>query len=285
MKVINLNKKVEIFRDPKTNKYIGFAGNIELYNKNIFIDTRDGTGYDNIIKELDKNINYLSYKYNLSNLGYTFEDTKQHIIMRILEGIPKYNPENKMSLSTFLFMIVERRIINEIRNSNTDSKNPTVLRTSLYTINCKCGNKFIISTSGDDKVEENICYLCNNTLENAKIFSISVPSESIEDVTAFYSKLNKEKIHLNDVISENDFYIPLVFGYKPKLEDQVAIKVDMEKFTRSEDPKIKKLINLVCFNDYSIKAAAKVVGMSHTGATNKLAQLKRKKIIRDLFGR
>jgi len=285
MKTVNIKKKIEKFYDQKTDEYLGFAGVVKLYDENIYVDTRTGIGYDEVIKKLDKYVNYLAYKYNLSGLGFAFEDTKQHIVMRILEGIPKYDPSKKATLSTFIHMRVERRIINEVRNASIDSKNPTVLRTSLYSVMCECGCKFMISTSGNEKVEDNRCYWCDKTIENAKIFSINMPPESINSVFVVNTMTDDERISVEDVISDDSFDIPLVFGEKPKLEDRAALKYDLEKFMKSENLQTRKLIELVCFKDYSVKAAAEAVGISHTGANNKLRRLKRKKIIRDILSR
>jgi RNA polymerase sigma factor (sigma-70 family) len=285
MKTINIKKKIEKFYNPETNEYLGFAGFVKLYDEKIYVDTKTGIGYDKVIKKLDKYINYLAYKYNLSNLGFAFEDTKQHIIMRILEGIPKYDPSRKVALSTFLHMRIEKRIINEIRNISIDSKNPTVLRTSLYSVICECGCKFMISTSGDERVENNKCYWCDKTIENAKIFSINIPPESINSIFIVNTMTDDERILVEDIVSDESFDIPLVFGKRLKLEDKTTFKCDIEKFMKSESPEVRKLVELVCFNDYSVKAAAEIIGISHTGASNKLKKLKKKKIIRDILGR
>jgi RNA polymerase sigma factor (sigma-70 family) len=285
MKNININSnKIDIFYDDKSGKIKGFAGKVKLYKEYVYVDTRDGTGYNEVIEKLERYINYLSYKYNLSGLGFTYKDTRQHIIMRILEGIPKYDPTKNMALSTFIYMRVERRIINEIRNSSTDIKNPTILKTSLYSVLCNCGRKFMISVTGDEKVEDKTCYGCENALDGSKIYPINVPPDSIHNsFNVIDDEENRMDIH--DVISSNSFDIPMLFGEKAGTEELVAIKSDFEKWIQSEDEKVKKLIELVCFKDYSIKAAAKKVGISHTGANNKLKRLKKKKIVRDMFGK
>jgi RNA polymerase sigma factor (sigma-70 family) len=286
MKTINSNSKVEMFYD-KDKKYTGFAGKVKLYSKYVYIDTRDGTGYGEVIDILNKYVGYLSYKYNLSSLGFTFEDTKQHIIMRILEGIPKYNPNKNMALSTFLHMRIERRLINEIRNSSTDIKNPTVLKTSLFSVICECGRKFMISTTGSEKIEEKQCYGCEQPIGNGKIYSINMPPESLSTAVKVPRIIADEghRMTIEDVMSPNSFDLPMIFGEKAGTEDLILLKKDFEKWIKSEDSRVKKLIELVCFKDYSIKAAAKEVGISHTGANNKLKRLKRKKIIRDMLGR
>lgn len=288
MKTINLSNKVQTFYDPETSKYTGFAGTIKLFKSNVYIDTRTGVGYGEAIKELEPYVNYLANKYNFSGLGYSFDDTKQHIIMRILEGIPQYDPTRETKLSTFLYMRIERRIINEIRNLSTDSKNPTVLKTSLFSVTCECNKKFIISISSDEVIGEKRCYSCDNTLENAKIYSINKPPDSLDSVIALKTMKyidEKNRMSIDDIISDDSFDIPMVYGEKPKLEDAVISKHDFETWMETEDAQVKQLVKLVCFEDYSVKAAAEVVGISHTGASNKLKKLGRKKKIRDMFGR
>jgi len=286
MKTINVTKKIEKFYDTSTNKYIGFAGTVKLYNKKVYVDTRTGIGYDKVIKELEKYVNYLAFKYNLSGLGFALEDTKQHIIMRILEGIPEYDPSKKTTLSTFLHMRIERRIINEVRNVCIDSKNPTVLKTSLYSVICECGHRFMASVGSRDEIKDIMCYSCNKAIKNAKIFSINTPPESLYTVFIGGKKVDEDKnIFIEDIISDDSFDIPLVFGEKPKLENQAALKHDIEKFMKHESPETKKLVELICFKDYTVKAAAEVVGISNTGACNKLRKLKKNKIIRDILGK
>lgn len=285
MRTINSKNKIKTFYDIDTDEYLGFAGIVKLYKTDIFVDTRDGTGYDKVISGLEKYITHLAYKYNLSSMGFALEDTKQHIILRILEGIPKYDPDKNTTLSTFLYMRVERRIINEVRNVSTDSKNPTILRTYLYSISCDCGRKFMTSTSGDENVEDKQCYGCDKPIKNAKIFSVNMPPETL-DVGVITKNLSSEDlISMKEMISDSNFYISLVYGEKAKLDDIVILKSDIEKWIEGEDEQIKELVNLICFKDYTVKAAAEAVGVSHTGANNKLKNLKRKKIIRDMLGR
>lgn len=279
-------KTVKTFYNQNTKKYLGFAGKIKLYDKEVYVDTRSGTGYDKVIEELNKYIDYLSYKYNLSNLGFSIEDTKQHIIMRILEGIPKYNPYKNTALSTFLHTIIERRIINEVRDASVDSKNPTVLRTTLYSVVCECGHKFMISMGNDELFNDYKCYCCSRTIDKAKIFSVNVPPESIHSVFIVNMKADDtDGLSAEDIISDESFDIPLVFGKKQKLDERMSFMHDIEKWIKSENKQMQKLIELVCFKDYSIKAAAKIIGISPTSANNKLKRLKRKKIVRDILNR
>ena len=54
MKTINSKKtnEVEIFHDHRTKECIGFCGSVRLYDVDIYIDTRNGQGYDEVIKKL-----------------------------------------------------------------------------------------------------------------------------------------------------------------------------------------------------------------------------------------
>ena len=114
MKIINSNKsrkqcgETEVFVDPVTKVQNGFVGNAMVYDQSIYIDTRDGTGYDKVIEKLGALIYKFSNKYHFNN--NSFEDTKHDVIIHILEGIPKYNSNRNAKLSTFLEMRVSIRL-------------------------------------------------------------------------------------------------------------------------------------------------------------------------------
>ena len=285
--MVSSKSSVEEFYDPDTQKYTGFAGTVRLYKQDLYVDTRDGTGYDKVIAGLEKYITNLAYKYNLSSLGFTLEDTKQHIILRILEGIPSYDPSKNTTLSTFLYMRIERRIINEVRNVSTDSKNPTILRTSLHSVSCDCGRKFMIGTSSDESIEDKQCYKCGRPIKNAKIFSVNIPPANLSSYleNKKWNLGDESVVVIDDIVSNESIDISLVYGVKSKLDDSVILKRDVEKGIEREDEQVRGLVGLICFNDYTVKAAAEAMGISHTGASNKLKNLKRKKIIRDMLGR
>ena len=119
MKTVNIHKdkEMEVLIDKDTKVRLGFAGWINIDNESVYVDTRNGTGYDIVIKKLDRMIKFLASKYKFS--GFTFEDAKQHVCMHVLEGIPKFDPTREnVKLSTFLQMRIQRRLINEIRDNS-----------------------------------------------------------------------------------------------------------------------------------------------------------------------
>lgn len=284
MKTINItSNELQIFTDPKTNEYSGFAGIVQLYDSKIYVDTRTGKGYDKVIAKLGKFIKYLSSKYNFS--GLSIDDVRQNIALYILEGIVKYDPRKNTKLSTFLQMRIDRRLINEIRNQGRDIRNPTILRTTLYSIVCKCGDKFVLSINNDDDIRDSLCKVCGNVLKNAKVYVINHPPQTL-DSNMLLQKLEVDRgrpVNIDDVLSPNSYDIPMVYGKKPDLEEEIDEKRSIAKLLESEEPKTRKLLELICFDDHSIKSAAKEVGMSHTHANNKIRRLKNKQHVKEML--
>lgn len=280
MKTINIKtkNKIKVFYDRETNKYTGFMGKVKLYNDEVYIDTRDGTGYDKMFLKLEKMINYLAHRYNIP--GNTIEDTKQDIAIYILEGLVKYKPNKKTKLSTFLQMIINRRLINELRDNGRSIRNCTILNTTLYKVICKCSANFTIIVNNDDTLEEVKCKYCNKSIQNAKLYIINKEPISID---SYYDR--NQKLTLNDIVSENSFDVPMVYGERSQLEDLIMRNCDLKKLFEKIDPKVQKLISLVCFQGYSINQAASLIGISHMGASNKLKKLRKNKLIREILNR
>lgn len=268
----------------QSGKYIGFAGKVIVFKKELFIDTQDGTGYNELLVILKAYIDGLTNKYNFADIGYTKEDVRQHIIMRLLETARKYNPTYGATLSSFLFVSVERIIINELTSKGMEKRNPTVLKTMLYRVICKCGVKEVVAANKDEDIYEKLCDWCGDTFECATIYPINAPPKKINDKGQEYD-LDFSRLNPEELFSHNSFYIPLLLGEENNTDDSAISKCDIEKWLDGEDEKTKRLVELVCLDDYSIMDAAKQVGISHMGAYNKLKRLKRKKIVREIFNR
>lgn len=280
MRIINSKKyhkvckDIQLFVDPKTKSQNGFAGTVVLYNSKIYVDTRDGTGYDKIIEKLGALIYRLALKYRFN--GNTFEDTRHDIIVHILEGIPKYNPDKNTKLSTFLEMRVNRRLINKLRDCSRISRNATFLNVGTYQITCECGINVIAIFNGKNGYEKD-CQKCGKALSEAiKQIPLNTPevNESMLSQNRFYEDFSD--IHtdfgtfLNETIS---------------IDDEVIFMHDMQNWLCEEDPRVVKIIELYCLHDYSIKAAAKKVGLSSAGGNMKLKELAKNPQVREILGR
>lgn len=286
MKTINsqrnqLNRHFELFMDAKTNKYCGFSGIVRVNDKDIYVNTRGGTGYDKVIEELSKLVDYLARKYRKK--GYSFEDNKQNVMLHILEGIPKYNPLKNTKLSTFIQMRVEKRLINEIRNESRLSKNATFLNTHTYSVHCECGHNYTTTITKRAMLKHSSCGHCKRNAEGQKVFSVSNPEVSLETVV---DRLGDGDTSVDVGSLYSSSMSDLMQGCEEtSLDEEVISSYDLKKWLDEEDPRVAKIIELVCFKDYSIKAAAEQVGLTGAGANIKLKELKNKKIVRELFGR
>jgi DNA-directed RNA polymerase sigma subunit (sigma70/sigma32) len=269
----------------RKNKQNSFAGTVDVYDEKIYIDTDSGEGYDKVITKLDKLINFLAVKYRFH--GFTFEDGRQHVTMHILEGIPKFDPSKGVKLSTFIQMMVSRRLINELRNESKSSRNATFLNVRSYSCICSCGYNNNITISADDDIGGH-CDRCRAHLSGARrVISVNPseisldehlknmrhPDRGIADADVFTSEMSDR----NDFMQTCD--------EKSTLDENVIMSYDVQKWLATEDPLVVRLIELICIRDYSLKAAADEVGISRAWADVKLKQLKDKHIVKEIFGR
>lgn len=281
MKIINskasINRHITIFKDPVTGEHLGFSGIVEVNNEYVFINTKTGAGYDKVVKKLNRLVGYLASKYKLK--GNTLEDNKQNVILHILEGIPKYNPFKNTQLSSFLQMRVERRLINEIRNENRLSKNATTLNTQAFGITCGCGNEYVSYVSKKIHLRDVSCERCEAPANKQRVVILSNNELSLESVMDnFY---DGDFTNPDDISDESD----ILQQQSAPLDDSVITMHDLQKWLADEDPRVVKIIELVCFKDYSVRTAAQEVGLTGAGASLKLKGLKNKQIVRELLGR
>lgn len=273
MKIINSNENqnsnIIFFKDDKGKK-TGFSGNVELYNSTVYIDTRDGTGYDDIINKLEHLINNLSLKYHFN--GNSFSDTKHDIIVHVLEGIPKYNPNKDMKLSSFIQMRVDRRLINDLRNGSRKCKNATSLNISTFNFTCDCGYNFVATVNKGDNP---ICPECNVKANNK---TKKVP------ITIF--EVNESMLNTNDRESKDNMSVyEMASDNSVKTENDIIHSCDINKWLKNEDPRLIKIIKLIYLQDYSISDAAREAGLTTAGANVKLKDLQKKRIVKEIFGR
>lgn len=274
MKTINSKNSVKFsfFTDPTTDKYIGFAGPIKVYSTEIFVDTRSGKGYDKVIKNLEPMIYNFAAKYHFN--GNTFDDNRHDVIVHILEGIPKYDPRREMKLSSFIQMRVARRLINELRDKSRNYRNATFLNISTYSVSCPCGHGFVETVSTN---EDFCCPECNKTVDSGSKTPINI------------QEVNESTLGCVDDDPDLHAYFNVdesIYHSKSNRPDEITMnKSDMSKWLGQEDPRVARIVELIYFNDYSITAAAKEVGLTGAGANIKLKNLRNNKVVKELFNR
>lgn len=254
------DNNISTFFDPQTKKYLGFAGIVSVYDSEIYVDTRNGKGYDKVISKISPFINKISTKFKFFNDSR--EDTSHDIVVHILEGIHDFDPNRDMKLSTFLEMRVSKRIINSLKSRNKLARNATNLNIVLYKIRCDCGNVY---KSNDSQMS---CAICGRTSNNTKKFMVS------------FTEINESS--LKQDIRNDLTETPNIENLLIDSEDNSLIKYDIMTSLSDLDIKTKKIINLVC-DGFTTVAIAKEVGLSDTGVKYKLKELSKNKKIKDIL--
>ena len=280
MKTINSKKtnEVEIFHDHRTKECIGFCGSVRLYDVDIYIDTRTGQGYDEVIKKLSALVRKFSMRFHFN--GNSLADTKHDIIVHILEGIPKYNPTRNTKLSTFIEMRVGRRLINDLRDKSRMSKDATYLNIGTFHIVCHCGNDFVATINCSD-LSAHTCAECGRSVSCARKM-VAVNTPEVNESMLCSNDNNGTIAQTNMQLGDRDQIMKA--AAKP-LDEEVIFRHDMQAFLETADPRLVKIFELIYFQDYSISAAAEKVGLSGAGANMKLKDLQDNKAIQELFNR
>lgn len=177
--------------------------------------------------------------------GYTFEDIKQELVIMVLRGIRFYDPSRNTALSTFLYKYLNSKLISKLMSANKMSNDADLN----------------FETTSDKKIRK-------------------VKEElSFSQCGSRYN--DGEEIPFEHSIEESDgFYQPQVRRY-----DDVNFEVSLSKITEDLDSKTSKIIELVCFEDYTIKDAAAEVGLSGWAASIRVKNLARKGSIRSILGK
>lgn len=279
MKTLNghKNKELQIYNEEES--LTGFAGLVEVYDEQIYVSTLTGEGYEKVIKKLDKLINYLAIKYRFN--GFTFEDGRQHVVVHILEGIPKFDPRKGVKLSTFIQMMVSRKLMNELRNDSKTARNATFLNVRTYSCLCQCGYTTTITMAPSSDVSET-CNQCGHSLSEATRTIPTNPAEISLDRGVYKDKFSNTE-DSPELPEDNE--LARMYNDKSSLDDTIITSCDIQKWLSSEEPMVTKLIELICFHDYSLKAAADQIGISRAWADIKLKKLKEKSIVREIFGK
>ena len=105
-----------------------FQGEVRVGDQNVYINTSDGTGINDVLNMMKPQVKYLICFGKKLNCNLDQEDIEQDIYVTILEGIFKYKKNEKASLSTFLCQIV--------RNSLIDSSRKAKVRNKMVCVDC-----------------------------------------------------------------------------------------------------------------------------------------------------
>jgi len=254
-----------------------FSGTVELYNKKIFIDTKTGDGYKELFHSIKKMVEYMASKYQIQ--GFDIDDNIQYINVCVLESIKNFDPTKNMKLSTFLQMIVKRRMINRLRDDRSDAKNAHMLNINRYKIKCDCGfiNSIII---GDENLNKDIeCYQCWKQVDFSKKMKLNFQECNTYDYCFIpdddYSSSSPE-YHIQDIN---------IFGEPNWLTDDVIINhIDISDAIKSSDNYVGDSIKLIYEKDLNVRGVAEHLNISHGMVNFRLKALAKKNKIKEIFG-
>lgn len=242
-----------------------FAGSVDVYDENFYVDTRTGEGLDLVLGKIDPLLCKMASKTYMP--GYFFDDIKQELVAIAINGIRSYNPNKNVKLSTFLHIHLRNKLISKIRSKNKMSKDAFGLGGShIHT--CDCGHSGVLKD--DDSEDFLYCAGCG----------IEVPKKT--------RRIREEILFTQIKTINSDKSDDINFEQRiPDDEDPFDSRIDfidsLNKLSSSIDEKTAKIIELVCLEDYSIKDAASEVGLSGWAASMRLKNLSKNKIIRDMF--
>ena len=150
-----------------------------------------------------------------------------------------------------------------------------------HTYTCNCGHRGSYEEAQapcDDANEEPIFYCaeCGATiLKKARRIREEILFTQIKTISADKS----DDINFEQRISDQES----MYGEEEMFDRKVDFLDSLDKLSSSIDEKTAKIIELICLEDYSIKDAASVVGLSGWAASMRLKNLSKNKIIKDMF--
>lgn len=83
-----------------------------VFNKNIYVDTENGTGFHEVLEEMKGVMKKLAYKSSAQ-----FEDFYQDLCVAMLEGILSYDPYKNTALSTFLYQVGYYKLLDTYKHT------------------------------------------------------------------------------------------------------------------------------------------------------------------------
>ena len=234
-----------------SNKH--FKGNVELYQESLYIDTETGEGADSFIKKIEPLLCKMSSGTYIKN--YQFEDTKQELAIMALDGLRKYDSTRGVKLSTFMHIHLRNKLISLLTNKNKASNDACAY------IRDKYESKADGPVAKIKRVKEELPFSAYNSA---------------------MADLNGRQAIESGIAEEDGSPYSNCTPYRKDYES-INFEMTIKKLSKGLDRKTSKIIELVYFEDYSIKEAAQVVGLSNWGASLRLKKLANKKSFKDAF--
>lgn len=273
-----MDKEVKVICD-ENGKQTGIVGNVDINGTSIFVDTRSGAGYKEILDSMGGIIKKFCKKVNFSD--FSDEDVSQHISMYAIEAVPKYDPRKSVKLSTFIYMYIKNMLVNDFVHNSRFRKNATTLRLSPYRIKCKCGytNEVKIEHDTDLKKIDLKCKNCMAELRDAESFHRS----SRQEVLLFENNALSESIDSDFGSSFDQGVFDDYMGKRFKTVEDIDKDIDIKCIIDGCPEDIKRALRMICFDGVSILAASKEVNISPSLLYLRIKNLSKESNVKKLF--
>jgi RNA polymerase sigma factor (sigma-70 family) len=228
----------------------GYRAFVDVYDEEYYVDTNTGEGFDKVLAKIDPLLNKFASTMYIP--GYKFEDAKSELSIIAIEGIMSFDPHRDIKLSTFLHKHIHNKRISLIKSENKMSN-----------------DAFSLHTSDDEPADKRKIKKAREEL----YFSQFKPlNDNDSQPMPFENSISEEGLTGNDsTIIKNKF-------------DKSEFESSLDKICEKLDTKTKKIIELMYYEDYSIKDAADEVGLSGWAASMRLKKLASRGHIQDIFG-
>lgn len=225
----------------------GYRAYVDVYNDRYYVDTNTGEGFDKVLAKIDPLLN--KFASTMYVPGYKFEDAKHELCIIAIEGIMAFDPHRDIKLSTFLHKHIHNKKISFLRSENKMSNDAFALKSKDE------------STAKIKKVREPLGFsqfraVDGNNDSQATLFEHSLPDDNNPN---YDSNLIKNRFEKSEFESS------------------------LDAICKKLDHKTRKIIELMYYEDYSIKDAADAVGLSGWAASMRLKKLSEKSYIKNIF--
>lgn len=227
----------------------GYRAYVEVYDDKYYVDTNTGEGFDKVLAKIDPLLNKFASTMYIP--GFKFEDAKSELSIIAIEGIRAFDPHREIKLSTFLHKHIHNKKISFIKSENKMSNDAFALQSSEQ------------QTPNGPKIKK---------VREELYFSQFKPTGGREEQPMpFENSIADDNSSSESSIIKNKY-------------DKTEFEFSLSKIFKKLDPKTRKIIELMYFEDYSIADAASAVGLSGWAASMRLKKLAGKGYIKNVFG-
>jgi len=231
-----------------------FSGTVKMFGEEVFIDKSSGIGYERVLEVIDPLL--CGWASRVYMPGYTFEDIKQELVIITIEGINSYDHSKGVKLSSFLTTHIRNKLISKLKSVNKLSNDASLIRGGEEYCSCKSTN-----------IIHGECEICGRQEKSKYRSSKEEYSFSLMDST-LNSDSGENILFQNSISNSDALYAPVTSDY-----DISDIRIILEKLEKELDEKTFSILTKVWIEGYSIKAAAKSVGITGWGASVRLKKL------------